>query len=109
MKQCSLIIKEDKLYLQNKIHRKGCEKLNEKKISKRKKGFKETTKVIAETGIALIAILLLANVVYAAVSISDGFDYPVGILEGNGYGVECCGRLSFLEKWDHKKDGSLLS
>lgn len=37
--------------------------------------------------------------------ISDGFDFPLGKPNGSGYGVECCGGLSFLEPYDYQGDG----
>jgi murein DD-endopeptidase MepM/ murein hydrolase activator NlpD len=36
---------------------------------------------------------------------SAGFDYPVGGVNHEGYGVEAGGGLKFLEPWDYQRDG----
>jgi len=61
---------------------------------KRLETTEEIVKKIAKTGIAGIILLLLASVAYAAIPISDGFDYPVGWPNHIGYSIS---GWSFLE------------
>lgn len=56
--------------------------------------------------ISLIYIFLPQNS-YAdnSVPVSDGFDFPLGKPDGAGYGVECCGGLPWLGRYDYETDG----
>lgn len=68
-------------------------------------------KGLAHLVVIIILLLLTSGIVYAAVSISDGFDYPVGIPDGLGYYVVAgLGDTSYKgiphlgEDWNGKDD-----
>ncbi len=54
-----------------------------------------------------IGVIFLPNTSYASgqVPITDGFDFPLGRPNGDGYGVQCCGGLNWLERYDYEGDG----
>jgi hypothetical protein len=59
---------------------------------------------VLSTSILLINIFLPHNSYAANMPVANGFDYPLGKPNGNGYGVECCGGLTWLEGYDYEGD-----
>lgn len=54
---------------------------------------------------SILFFLNQSSYAQAEVPISDGFDFPLGSPNGLGYGVNCCGGLGWLERYDYSGDG----
>jgi hypothetical protein len=71
-----------------------------------KQKIEKALRALIKTGMAGIITLLIVNVVCAAIPVSDGFDYPVGIPDGVGYAH---GLANNNNGWDFlENEGSVI-